>query len=181
MLKLENLGMRYPITVYFDGACKLCRSEINNIAARDHAARLVLIDCNTPRFDYAALDLTQTAMLNEIHARNADGAWLRGVDVFIAMYQAVELGWVASVMAHPLVKPRAMAFYPWLVHNRYWLSQLGLHKIMEVFAWRARTKAQAGQTLKHQAERAYANSAACKSGVCLPSAKLPSNGVENQT
>jgi predicted DCC family thiol-disulfide oxidoreductase YuxK len=181
MLKLEKFKSHYPIIVYYDGACKLCRSEMNNIAARDHASRLVLIDCNTPSFDYAALGIAKVAMLNEIHARKADGTWLRGVDVFIAMYHAVNLGWVARAMAHPRVKPLAMAFYPWFVRNRYWLSQLGLHKIMDVFAWRARTKMQADQTLKQQAERAFANSAACKSGVCLPSAKLSSNRVENQT
>ncbi len=173
-MKLENFESLYPLTVYYDGACKLCRSEIDNIAARNHAARLVLIDCNTPSFDYAALGVTKAAMLNQIHARGHAGTWLRGVDVFIAMYHAVDLGVVARLMAHPLVKPRAIAFYPWLVRNRYWLSRLGLHHIMAVFAWRARA-------VNKRAASAVANSAACKNGACLVSDKLPSNIVENKS
>ncbi len=162
MLKLENLQLPTQLTIYYDGGCKLCRSEIDNIAARDHASRLLLIDCNISSFDYAALGLTKTAMLNEIHARKTDGEWLRGVDVFIAMYQAVELDWIARCMAHPLVKPRAVAFYPWLVRNRHWLSRLGLHKIMAVFAQSARRE----QNLRALATVANTNSAACNTALC---------------
>lgn len=173
-MKPENCESLYPLTVYYDGACKLCSSEIDNIAARDHADRLVLLDCNTPSFDYAELGVPKSVMLNEIHARNYAGTWLRGVDVFIAMYHAVDLGFVARLIAHPIVKPRAMAFYPWLVRNRYWLSRLGLHKIMEVFAWRARAA-------NKRATLALANSATCKNGICLVSDKLPLNIVEKKS
>lgn len=173
-MKLGNFESPYPLTVYYDGACKLCRSEIDNIAARNHAARLVLIDCNTSSFDHAALGVTKAAMLNEIHARSHGGTWVRGVDVFIAMYHAVDLGVVARLMAHPLVKSCAMAFYPWLVRNRYWLSRLGLHKMMAVFAWRARA-------VNKRAALALANSGACKNGACSLSDKLPPNIAENKS
>jgi predicted DCC family thiol-disulfide oxidoreductase YuxK len=164
-LKPKNFGCVYPLTVYFDGGCKLCASEIDNIAARDIEQRLVLVDCNTPSFDYAALGTNQEAMLNEIHALAIDGTWLRGVDVFIAMYEAVDLGVIAKIMAHPLVKPLAMAFYPWLVRNRYRLSQLGLHKVLGGFAHAARRK-QASPLLRKRAEIANINSAACRNGAC---------------
>ena len=81
--KSLNAGQVYPLTVYYDGGCKLCTSEIDNIAARDVQKRLVLINCNTPSFDYVTVGATRQAMLNAIHARAADGAWLLGVDVFI--------------------------------------------------------------------------------------------------
>ncbi len=170
-MKAKNLEFIYPLTVYFDGACKLCASEIDNIAARDIGQRLVLVDCNTPSFDYAALGTNRDAMLNEIHARATDGTWLRGVDVFIAMYQAVDLGVVANALAHPIVKPLAMRFYPWLVRNRYYLSQLGLHEVLGLFAHTARRK-EASQLLRKRAESANVNSAACRNGTCQRAAEL---------
>jgi predicted DCC family thiol-disulfide oxidoreductase YuxK len=121
----------YPITIYFDGSCKLCSSEINNLVARDKHGAILLIDCSPVDFDDRDLPANREAMMNMIHARDAAGEWLRGVDVFIAAYRAADLNFISRMLAHRWIKPLAARGYPWLVRNRYWLSRLGLPRVMQ--------------------------------------------------
>jgi predicted DCC family thiol-disulfide oxidoreductase YuxK len=121
----------YPITIYFDGSCKLCSSEINNLVARDKHGAILLIDCSAVDFDDRGLPANRETMMNMIHARDAAGVWLRGVDVFIAAYRAADLNFISRVLAHRWIKPLAERGYPWVVRNRFWLSRLGLHRVMQ--------------------------------------------------
>jgi predicted DCC family thiol-disulfide oxidoreductase YuxK len=121
----------YPITIYFDGSCKLCSSEINNLVARDKHGGILLVDCSPVDFDDRGLPANREAMMNMIHARDAAGEWLRGVDVFIAAYRAADLNFVSRMLAHRWIKPLAARGYPWVVRNRFWLSKLGLHRVMQ--------------------------------------------------
>ncbi len=149
--------IRYPLTIYFDGSCRLCRSEIENIAARALDGRLVMIDCSPPGFDTSGMPATREFMMNMIHARDAAGVWITGVDVFIAAYQAAEVKTVSRLLAHPWIKPRAAAMYPWVVRNRYRISALGMHKILNAFTQGA---------LRKRARLALAQSQACKDDAC---------------
>jgi predicted DCC family thiol-disulfide oxidoreductase YuxK len=120
----------YPITIYFDGSCKLCSSEINNLVARDKHSAILLVDCSPVDFDDRGLPANRESMTNMIHARDATGEWLRGVDVFIAAYRAADLNFVSRMLAHRWIKPLAMRAYPWVVRNRFRLSRLGLPRLM---------------------------------------------------
>jgi predicted DCC family thiol-disulfide oxidoreductase YuxK len=153
----------YPLTVYYDHSCSMCRSEIENIAARDTRNELVMIDCSHAQFDATALPYGQQEMMDCITAQDAAGAWHRGVDVFIAMYDAVDMGWVARALVHPRVKPLAIRGYPWIVRNRHFLSTLGLHHVMNVFA--ARTKQKRAEA-DARAAAAFAKSQGCATTTC---------------
>jgi predicted DCC family thiol-disulfide oxidoreductase YuxK len=155
----------WPLTVYFDGSCRLCRSEIDNLAARDTHNRLQLIDCSDAAFNARGLPHTREEMMNAIHARDASGTWVRGVDVFIACYAAADLGFISRALAHPGVKPKMAALYPWVARNRFWLSKLGIDHIMNGFAARARR-----QRARHAASatEALEQSRACVAGECEP-------------
>jgi predicted DCC family thiol-disulfide oxidoreductase YuxK len=120
----------YPITIYFDGSCKLCSSEINNLVARDKHGAILLIDCSPVDFDDRGLPANRETMMNMIHARDAAGEWLRGIDVFIAAYRAADLNFISWMLAHRWIKPLAARGYPWVVRNRFRLSRLGLHRVM---------------------------------------------------
>ncbi len=123
----------YPITIYFDASCQLCSSEINNLVARDKHRAILLVDCSPVDFDDRSLPANRETMMNIIHARDAAGVWLRGVDVFIAAYRAANLNFISRLLAHRLIKPLAARGYPWVVRNRFRLSQLGLHRVMNWF------------------------------------------------
>ena len=126
---LANLAT-FPITVYYDHSCMLCRSEILHMKARDTRAALVLVDCSIATFDDSALPVSQAQLMDCIHAQDAQGRWLKATEVFIAIYREVGLNRVAS--AWRLGKPLAEKMYPWIVRNRHWLSKLGIH---HMFNW----------------------------------------------
>jgi predicted DCC family thiol-disulfide oxidoreductase YuxK len=145
-----------PLTVFYDGTCKLCRSEFENIGARDLFGELILIDCSPLDFDASALPVSRDVLMNVIHARDATGKWISGVDVFIAAYQAADLNWVSAILHHRWLKPAAIRAYPWLVRNRYRIAALGLHRILNLLTHRA--------TLRARGEVALARASACKNG-----------------
>jgi len=89
------------------------------------------------------LPIKRTAMMSLIHACDARGQWLNGVDVFIAMYAAANLGWVSRMLAHRWIKPYAARIYPWIVRNRHLLAASGLHRLFNFLSQRVQQKAHA--------------------------------------
>jgi predicted DCC family thiol-disulfide oxidoreductase YuxK len=147
----------YPLTIYFDGSCRLCRSEIENIATREVSHRLELVDCSARQFDASTFPYSQADMMSVISAQDAAGTWLRGVDVFIAAYKAANLHWVSNLLATKALKPLAELAYPWLVRNRYHISALGLHRALNFFTHRARNR---------QAHESLARTQLCANNAC---------------
>jgi predicted DCC family thiol-disulfide oxidoreductase YuxK len=154
------MAIHYPLTIYFDGSCHLCRSEIENLAARDTAGQLIMVDCSPPGFDLTGIPATRDELMRLIHARDAHGAWINGVDVFVAAYRAAQLPWVARVLEHPRIKPHAQAAYPWVVRNRYRISSLGLHKVLNLLTRRAQARRQ------QLAQQSLARTQACHDHTC---------------
>ena len=144
-----------PITVYYDHSCRLCRSEIENLSARDNNGSLHMVDCSGPLFDASDLPFDQATLMNCIHARDAKGHWLKSTDVFVVCYRAAQLQTIAR--AFEFAKPLAQRVYPWIVRNRYILSGLGIHKLFNALTHRH---------LQRQAQTAWANSQSCKDGAC---------------
>lgn len=153
----------YPITIYFDGSCKLCSSEINNLVARDKHHSILLVDCSPEDFDDRGLPANRETMMNMIHARDAAGEWLRGIDVFIAAYRAADMNFVSRMLAHRWVKPLAERGYPWVVRNRHLLSRLGLHRVM---GWLTPTPESMPTQVAQQQNNAPSQAAFARSQVC---------------
>jgi predicted DCC family thiol-disulfide oxidoreductase YuxK len=144
-----------PLTVYFDNSCVLCRSEIENIKARDDHGQLNMVDCSPAGFDSSAMPVDQATMMNCIHAVDAQGRWLKATDVFIACYRVAGLGAVAGGLK--VVKPLMERLYPIIVRYRHMLSTVGIHKVFN---------AMTAQQLRRKAAAALAASQACKDGAC---------------
>jgi predicted DCC family thiol-disulfide oxidoreductase YuxK len=144
-----------PLTVYYDHSCVLCRSEIENIKARDDHEQLIMVDCSPLDFDTRTMPVTRETMMNYIHAMDAKGRWIKGTDVFVACYRIAGLDKVASTFA--VVKPLMEKIYPIIVKNRYVISKLGVHKIFNALTHRH---------LERKAKAALAASQGCKDGVC---------------
>jgi hypothetical protein len=64
-------------------------------------------------------------MLSRIHARDADGRWLVGIDVFEAAYRTAGLEGAARLWGNRLLKPLWRSLYPLVADNRQLLSRLG--------------------------------------------------------
>lgn len=125
----------YPLTVYYDASCPLCKAEIESLKAMDEQGCLELKDCSGAGFcdaDAEQDSISQPSMMRAMHVRDADGNWHQGIDSFIAVYRAVGMERVARMYSNPKLRPLWDRLYPWVARNRQWLSKFGLHR---PFAW----------------------------------------------
>ena len=165
----------WPLRIYYDRSCPLCPQEMHALVAHDHAGRIELVDCSragvdpaaeegggassAPRATVAAGEApdagkpTRAALMAIIHARDADGRWYRGVEVFVLAYAAVGLDGMARLWSHPWLRRFWDRAYPWFARNRQWLSRLGTAR---AYGW----------LLDRAAARAARRSAACVDGAC---------------
>jgi len=120
-----------PIEVFYDGSCPVCTTEMEALARRDGGARLALTDCSPPGFTADAPGApTRGEMMHRIHARDADGRWLRGVDVFVAAYDAAGFHRTARVLAAPRLRPLLDRLYGMIADHRRLLATLRLHRLL---------------------------------------------------
>ena len=156
------MATNYPLTIYFDASCRLCNSEMQNIKRLDTNNQLILIDCFSPDFDdtaFQAYNISQAAMMNRLHAQDANGRWLIGVDAFEVIYQTVGMASIAKLWGHSITRPWVERLYPWVVKHRYTLSKLGLPELFGVWG-------------RHAARQAEKRSRACSDGRCAINDRL---------
>jgi predicted DCC family thiol-disulfide oxidoreductase YuxK len=150
------MDIAYPLTVYFDASCRLCNSEMQNIKAHDTQNQLILIDCSVQDFDDTVCrlkNISQSAMMNRLHAQDANGQWLIGVDAFEVVYQTVGMAFIAKLWGGSITRPWAERMYPWVVKHRYIFSAIGLPGLLNLWA-------------RYAARKAEKNSRKCSKGRC---------------
>lgn len=102
------------LTVCYNGACPVCRAEMEHYQriAGAHALPLGWSDINTAPalFERHGIDF-DTAM-RRLHAVDAQGRLIRGVDVFVAIWRHLpRYRWAAAIVGSPLVRPLAWLAY----------------------------------------------------------------------
>lgn len=147
------MTVAWPLRIYYDARCPLCAQEMTALAANDTLARLQLVDCSAPDFEDVLLKqagVSAKQAMDFIHARDAQGQWLKGIAVFEAAYAAIGVQAIARLLAYPMLRPVWDWLYPRVANNRMWLSRLGLNRLFgAVVAWiakRAATRAMACDT-----------------------------------
>lgn len=88
-------------TVYFDGSCPLCRTEIAYYRRQDEACRLQFVDVSA---DSSATPpgLTQQEAMQRFHVARADGRVVSGAAAFVTVWAALpRWRWAARVAALP--------------------------------------------------------------------------------
>lgn len=143
----------YPLTLYFDASCHLCNSEMQNIKAHDTNNQLVLIDCSAPDFDESvckANNISKTAMMNRLHAQDANDQWLLGVVAFEVIYQTIGMYSVAKIWKLPITR---IWLYPFIAKHRNTLLRFGVPQLFDIF-------------LRFMARRPEKRSRLCNEGRC---------------
>jgi predicted DCC family thiol-disulfide oxidoreductase YuxK len=143
----------YPMTVYYDASCALCNGEMSNLMLRNTDGLLVFVDASPEDFVSPVHGTTRHELMNMIHAVQADGTVVRGVEVFRLAYGAVGLGWVTAPTTWPVLRQLADRAYPWLVRNRYRIPRPLVHFLFEGATRRAAEAAH---------ERARCNGQTCQ-------------------
>ncbi len=106
--------MTTQLTLFFDGACPLCRREINHYKKKDAKRHLIeFIDITSPPFKASDYDLDDVALHAKMHVKKANGQVVTGVDSFLAIWELFpEYRWLKKLVGNPFVKP--------LAHVGYW-------------------------------------------------------------
>jgi predicted DCC family thiol-disulfide oxidoreductase YuxK len=147
------MATSYPLTISYDASCRLCNSEMQNIKAHDTNNQLVLIDCSAPDFDDTVCkvnNISQSAMMNRLHAQDVRGEWLIGVVAFEVIYQTIGMHSVAKIWKLPITR---IWLYPFIAKHRNMLSRFGVPQLFEVL-------------LRFMARRSEKRSPLCGEGRC---------------
>lgn len=136
------MNIQYPLTIYYDASCPLCSAEMHTIKETDYSNKLILVDCSAQQFDEPpSCPATKAAMMERIHAQDANGQWIKGVDVFAAAYAAGGFAKLSKLWGSPLLRPLLSRAYPWVADNRHWLSNSPLPYLFNaILRWSAPPK-----------------------------------------
>lgn len=111
--------MTWQIEVFHDGACPLCRREVDLLRRLDRGRGAIrFTDVADPAFDPAAHGKTLDDFMARIQGRTPDGRWVEGVEVFRRLYAAVGLGPLVALTRLPGVSHALDAGYRVFARNR---------------------------------------------------------------
>lgn len=112
-------------TVYFDGACPVCRREIAVYQRGAGAEAVCWVDASACPPDALGQDLPRDQALARLHLRQADGRLVQGAAAFLAMWAALpqhpRLARLARMLDRPpLVRLLDLAYSAFLGLRRLW-------------------------------------------------------------
>jgi len=116
----------FPLTLLYDGACPICRFEMERLREQDSLHRLAFVDIAATGFDprhWGDGKATLDHMQQLIHAVRPDGEFLLGVDALVAAYQAVGWGHWTWPVRLPFLRPVADRGYAAFARHRYRVSR----------------------------------------------------------
>ena len=112
MNKLKNNDEQHQVTVYFDGACPLCRREINLYRGFKGANNISWVDVSSQEGTQCAPDLSKEAALKRFHIRCRDGKLASGAAAFAGLWMAFPgLRWAGRILALPGIRHIAEVIY----------------------------------------------------------------------
>ncbi len=158
------MNTTYPLTLFYDAACPVCRLEMDNLRARNALNRLVFKDISAPGFDAERYGATLQEMGALLHGQRADGTLVIGAETIRLAYRAVGLGYLAAPTDLPGLRPLFDAAYAVFARNRYGISALFGPVIERVAAARAAKRMQA-----------------CKDGQCEVNSSNTNTNTERRT
>ncbi|MEA3639263.1 MAG: DUF393 domain-containing protein [Lamprobacter sp.] len=80
------------LTTFYDGGCPLCSREIAHYRKIDQEERIHWVDITQEADRLASAGLDLSSAMRRLHAQEADGRLLSGVDAFVAIWQRLP-GW----------------------------------------------------------------------------------------
>lgn len=127
-------NIQYPITVYYDASCPMCKAEMETIKTSDTGNKLILIDCSNIGLAIPdSCPVSREAMMERIHAMDASGQWINSTDVFAAAYTAGGFKKLGKLWGSKTLKPLFSRAYPLIADNRKWLSKTPLPYLLNKF------------------------------------------------
>ena len=106
---------QFPLRIFYDGACSVCATEVEQYGKRDLAGRLILIDISAADFSAQPFGIALSDFLHQLHAIDQNGIVYRGVEAFWAIWQAFPastlFGLLGTLITLPVLNPLARLGY----------------------------------------------------------------------
>ena len=116
--------MSTALTLYFDGSCPFCASEMARLGRWDKHGRLAFVDISLPGFDPGHLSATMSQLDLQLYSQTADGRILIGTGSLLAAYTLTGRGWLVWPLRVPLLRGALAWLYRLFARNRYAMSRL---------------------------------------------------------
>jgi predicted DCC family thiol-disulfide oxidoreductase YuxK len=123
---MTQTGMnRAELTVFFDGSCPLCRSEIGVYQGCRGAEQVAFIDVSALANKAVAPGLDQASAMARFHVMRSDGAFDSGAAGFGRLWLALPgWRWLGRIVMLPVLLPVAEFAYRIFLQGRPALQRL---------------------------------------------------------
>lgn len=112
---IQNAPDPPVLTVFYNGSCPLCRTEINHYKKRAdkyHVEGLLWVDVTQQPNSLASFGVDDDGVIRRLHASDGDGSLFSGVDAFIAVWQLIPgYQWIAALASFPIIRTIADLLY----------------------------------------------------------------------
>ena len=105
-------------TLFFDGACPICRHEMIRLR-RSADARLHLVDIHAQPM----ADQQRHQLSTQLHLQTADGTWLTGLEANVQAWQHTRFARLARLLLSRPIRPFADAGYRLWLRFYHWQRQ----------------------------------------------------------
>lgn len=117
----ESMTPSETCTVYFDGACPVCRREIAHYRRQRGSESIAWVDASSCDEAELGPDLDRSVVLSRFHVRNADGTLASGTTAFVAIWRRLPASsWLAALASSRPVLALLEAAYPIFLRIRPW-------------------------------------------------------------
>jgi predicted DCC family thiol-disulfide oxidoreductase YuxK len=117
----------FPISVFYDGACVVCSTEVEHYHRQDHGGQLIIVDISADDFEPEQYGIPLSAFMHEMHVIDRQGQVYRGVEAFWAVWQAfpasTAYGLMGTLITLPLLNPLARLCYKAFARIRRYLPK----------------------------------------------------------
>jgi predicted DCC family thiol-disulfide oxidoreductase YuxK len=108
-------------TVYFDGACPVCRTEIAHYQRQRGADAIAWVDASTCDEGAFGPGVDRAAVLARFHVREADGSLASGAAAFVSIWRRLPaFAWLATLASFRPVLAVLEAGYGLFLRVRPW-------------------------------------------------------------
>jgi predicted DCC family thiol-disulfide oxidoreductase YuxK len=116
-------AVRAPdIEVFFDGACPLCKREVQMLRGLDRARQILFTDIAAASFKSEDVGVEWESLMGRIHGRLPDGTLIQGVDVFRHLYAVLGFRKLVQLSRLPGISQFADLAYHLFAANRMRLT-----------------------------------------------------------
>lgn len=123
-LRAPEGNPRPVLSVYFDGACPLCRREIGFYRHLKGADRIEWVDLNQGSAESVAPGLCRIDALERFHVRRADGRFFSGARGFAELWSELPaFRWLGAISRLPVIRSVLEMAYRGFLRIRPWLQR----------------------------------------------------------